>query len=62
MTLDDGLAQFDCTIYREVEAGDHILVLLELHAVAHVDPALAGTPLVFHRSGFGTLQTVPYSG
>ena len=58
VTLDHGLAQFDCTIYREVEAGDHILVLLELHAVAHVDPALAGTPLVFHRSGFGTLQTV----
>ena len=34
VTLDEGLAQFDCTIYREVDAGDHILVLLELHAVA----------------------------
>ncbi len=56
VTLDEGLAQFDCTIYREVEAGDHILALLQLHAVAHVDPALAGTPLVFHRSAFGRLH------
>ena len=50
MTLDDGLARFDCTIYREVEAGDHTIVLLRLHAVEHSDTAL---PLVFHRSGFG---------
>ena len=56
LTLDEGLAQFDCTIYREVEAGDHVLVLLQLHAVQHVDPASAGAPLVFHRSGFGRLQ------
>ena len=56
VTLDEGLAQFDCTIYREVEAGDHLLVLLELHAVEHVAHDLAGAPLVFHRSGFGRLQ------
>ena len=55
LTLDEGLARFDCTIYREVEAGDHILVLLELHAVEHVDHSLAGAPLVFHRSAFGRL-------
>jgi flavin reductase (DIM6/NTAB) family NADH-FMN oxidoreductase RutF len=58
VTLDDGLAQFDCTIYKEVEAGDHILVLLELHAVEHVDHNAAGAPLVFHRSGFGKLQAL----
>ena len=58
VTLDEGLAQFDCTIYREVEAGDHLLVLLELHAVEHVDHNLAGAPLVFHRSGFGKLQAL----
>ena len=58
VTLDEGLAQFDCTIYREVDAGDHILVLLELHAVEHVDHDAAGTPLVFHRSGFGKLQAL----
>lgn len=51
LTLDEGLAQFDCTIYREVEAGDHQIVLLQLHAVAHT----LGQPLVFHRSGFGRL-------
>ncbi|CAM3421896.1 flavin reductase family protein [Nocardioides dubius] len=53
VTLDDGLARFDCSIYREVEAGDHTIVLLQLHAVAHAD----GTqPLVFHRSGFTRLS------
>ena len=49
--LDDGLAVFDTTVYREVEAGDHVLVLLELHAVDHGSLNLA--PLVFHRSQFG---------
>lgn len=52
VTLDEGLARFDCTIYREVEAGDHTIVLLELHAVEHADTS---SPLVFHRSGFGHL-------
>ncbi len=56
VTLDEGLARFDCTIYREVEAGDHTIVLLRLHAVEHVTAeAGAGLPLVFHRSGFGRL-------
>ena len=50
VTLDDGLARFDCSIYREVEAGDHTIVLLRLHAVDHL---LDDEPLVFHRSGFG---------
>ena len=48
--LPDGLAQFDCTVEREVEAGDHVLVLLRLHAVRHADHQAAGDPLVFHRS------------
>ena len=47
--LDDGLARFDCTVYREVEAGDHTIVLLRLHALEHADASL---PLVFHRSAF----------
>lgn len=51
LTLDEGLARFDCTVYREVEAGDHIVVLLRLHAADHG----AGQPLVFHRSNFGRL-------
>jgi flavin reductase (DIM6/NTAB) family NADH-FMN oxidoreductase RutF len=57
VTVDDGLAQFECTVYREVEAGDHVLVLLQLHAVRH--DAEAGAPLVFHRSGFGRLHAEP---
>jgi len=51
VTLDDGLARFDCTIHQEVEAGDHIVVLLALHAVEQS----TGQPLVFHRSEFGRL-------
>ncbi|GAA4739822.1 flavin reductase family protein [Nocardioides endophyticus] len=53
ITLDEGLARFDCTIYNEVEAGDHTIVILQLHAVEHTDTSL---PLVFHRSGFGRLS------
>jgi flavin reductase (DIM6/NTAB) family NADH-FMN oxidoreductase RutF len=52
VTLDEGLARFDCTIYSEVEAGDHIVVLLRLHAVDQTDTS---SPLVFHRSAFGRL-------
>ena len=52
-TLTDGLARFDCSIYREVEAGDHTLVLLRLHALEHADTS---QPLVFHRSAFGRLE------
>ncbi|GAA4977634.1 flavin reductase family protein [Actinoplanes utahensis] len=55
VTLDDGLAMFDCSIYREVEAGDHTIVLLRLHAVEH-SPDQDGGPLVFHRSTFGRLS------
>lgn len=50
--IDDGMATFDTTIHREVEAGDHIVVLLELHAVEH---RADGGPLLFHRSVFGQM-------
>lgn len=50
--LEDAVATFDCTIHREIEAGDHTLVLLRLHAV---EDSGASLPLVFHRSGFGRL-------
>ena len=52
VTLVEGLAGFDCTIHAEVEAGDHVVVLLELHAVDQRDTR---APLVFHRSAFGRL-------
>lgn len=51
LTLDEGVARFNCTIHREVDAGDHIIVLLGLHAIEHSD----GQPLIFHRSTFGRL-------
>ena len=56
VTLDDGLARFDCTIHDEVEAGDHMIVILRLHAVEHADTS---QPLVFHRSGFGSISPRP---
>ena len=52
VTLDHGLARFDCTIRDHVVAGDHTIVILQLHAADHAD---TGPPLVFHRSGFGQL-------
>ncbi|MBO3737467.1 flavin reductase family protein [Actinoplanes flavus] len=57
VTIDDGLARFDCSIYREVTAGDHTIVLLRLHAADHSTDQNGG-PLVFHRSGFGRVS--PY--
>ena len=39
VTLPDGLAQFDTSIYKEVEVGDHTLILLELHRAQHADHA-----------------------
>jgi flavin reductase (DIM6/NTAB) family NADH-FMN oxidoreductase RutF len=52
VTLDEGLERFSCSLYREVEAGDHVLVLLRVLAV----DSGVGHPLVFHRSGFGRLE------
>ena len=58
LTLDEGLARFDCTVYREVEAGDHKIVLLRLHAVESADDGEdSSLPLVFHRSAFGRMAT-----
>lgn len=51
--LDDAVATFDCTIHQEIAAGDHTIVLLQLHAVD--DPGGA-SPLVFHRSAFTRIQ------
>jgi flavin reductase (DIM6/NTAB) family NADH-FMN oxidoreductase RutF len=53
VVIGDGLAHFDTSIYREVDAGDHVIVLLALHAAAHANST---APLVFHRSGFHRLE------
>lgn len=52
----DAVASFECSIHREIEAGDHVLVLLHLHAIGDLGNC---SPLVFHRSGFTRLHGVP---
>ncbi|KAA1418556.1 flavin reductase family protein [Nocardioides humilatus] len=58
VTLDEGLTRFECSVYREVEAGDHTIVLLLLHGVERRSGHDEGAPLVFHRSAFGRLSAV----
>ncbi|WP_248660591.1 flavin reductase family protein [Gordonia sp. C13] len=48
-------AWFDCSIYAEIPAGDHTVVLLEIHSL-QTQPDLA--PLVFHGSRFRRLHDV----
>jgi flavin reductase (DIM6/NTAB) family NADH-FMN oxidoreductase RutF len=52
LILDGASAWLDCEIHEEVPAGDHLVVLLRIHAL-EADPAVA--PLVFHSSGFRQL-------
>ncbi|WP_182379109.1 flavin reductase family protein [Nocardioides sp. WS12] len=56
VTLDEGLVRFSCSLYREVEAGDHVIVLLKVESVDNAESGDEGHPLVFHRSGFGRLE------
>jgi flavin reductase (DIM6/NTAB) family NADH-FMN oxidoreductase RutF len=51
--LEDAAATFECTVFDELPAGDHFVVLLELHEVYASEHA---SPLVFHRSQFGRLH------
>jgi flavin reductase (DIM6/NTAB) family NADH-FMN oxidoreductase RutF len=60
-TTDGGLlvhgavAWLDCSIHAEVPAGDHAVVLLEVHGI-RAEPNAA--PLVFHASRFRQLVAV----
>lgn len=45
--IDGASAWFDCAVHREIEAGDHVVVLLAVHAL-HAERARQ--PLVFHHS------------
>ena len=45
-------ASLSCTLYNEIPAGDHTLVLLRINELV-ADPGVE--PLVFHASGFRTL-------
>jgi flavin reductase (DIM6/NTAB) family NADH-FMN oxidoreductase RutF len=51
--LDEAVATYDCSIREEIEAGDHVIVLLEVHEVGGGD---GEHPLVFHRSAFAKLH------
>ncbi len=44
----------DCSVFAEVPAGDHQVVLLEVHTLWHDEKAQ--DPLVFHGSAFRRLQ------
>lgn len=50
IVLDDGLAALDCRLDRLVEAGDHVLALLEVQAVPVANPGAA--PLVRLRGRY----------
>jgi flavin reductase (DIM6/NTAB) family NADH-FMN oxidoreductase RutF len=50
----DAAAWLECSIHREVQAGDHAVVLLAVHAL-RADPDRP--PLVFHGSRFRQLAT-----
>ncbi|WP_262106402.1 flavin reductase family protein [Arthrobacter sp. Marseille-P9274] len=45
--IDGAAATFDCSIVQEIEAGDHVIVLLEVEAMG---ADRSRQPLVFHHS------------
>jgi flavin reductase (DIM6/NTAB) family NADH-FMN oxidoreductase RutF len=51
--LDGATALFDCRLYREIPAGDHEIILLEISAI-QMKPDLE--PLVFHGSTFRAFE------
>ncbi|MFI5953521.1 flavin reductase family protein [Cryptosporangium sp. NPDC051539] len=51
--IDGASAWLECTVDREVPAGDHNIVLLRIETF-EVEPTVA--PLVFHSSGFRRLS------
>jgi flavin reductase (DIM6/NTAB) family NADH-FMN oxidoreductase RutF len=52
--LEHASAWFDCSVEREIRAGDHDIVLLEVHRLG-TDPHTP--PLVFHGSRYRRLAT-----
>lgn len=51
--LKEGVATFDVTVHEEIEAGDHVIVLLRIHEVG---TGAGEHPLVFHKSAFAKLH------
>ena len=50
--IEDAVAWFDCTIDRQVPAGDHDIVIFRVHDLDAVGDT---APLIFHASGFRPL-------
>jgi 3-hydroxy-9,10-secoandrosta-1,3,5(10)-triene-9,17-dione monooxygenase reductase component len=48
--LDGALAWIDCSLHAVHEAGDHYIVLGQVHAMDIHHP---GTPLLFHKGSYG---------
>jgi flavin reductase (DIM6/NTAB) family NADH-FMN oxidoreductase RutF len=51
--VDEASAWFDCSVEREISAGDHDLILLRVHGFG---TAPGVTPLVFQASRFHRLE------
>lgn len=47
----------DCSLYAEYPAGDHAVVLLEVH---NADAQLHESPIIFHESKFKALDTARF--
>lgn len=50
--IDGAALWIDCAIRDEVDAGDHVIVLLDVNALTAGSDA---APMIFHRSAFRTL-------
>lgn len=55
LLLNGAALWLDTTVYAELPAGDHTMVLLEVHGVH--DHSSEHEPIVFHRSAFRNLRT-----
>lgn len=54
--VNDAASWLECSLYQEIDAGDHIIALLE---IKRAYSNLLIEPLVFHRSGYRSLSTAP---
>jgi flavin reductase ActVB len=50
--LDGALALLECRIVDRIEAGDHVVLLGEVHRASRAE----GRPLVYHDRSFGTFE------
>ena len=54
--LKQATAWLDCSVEKEIEAGDHDIVLFRLHQAALADDGVM--PLIFHSSDFHTIAPI----